>query len=100
MNKIFIEEPRLEWHHDTPFAIARLNVKYAHLLSRLALQYEAEILSLEPDKKWQDEKQVNTTSSRYASYNIFLIDSAYLNLFLSVRTLFRFLLWETGHQAF
>lgn len=99
MNDLFIEKPYLEWHHETPFAIARLNVKYAHLLSKLALKYESEILTLNADEFWES-KNKNSTNSRYHNYNSFLLDSAYLNLFLSLRKLFRFFLEETNYKPF
>lgn len=89
----------MEYHHDTPFAIARLNVKYAHLLAKLALKYEKQVMKLEPDKNWSQVYQ-NTTSARYNKYNVFLLDSAYMNLFLATRTLFRYFLEQTENKLY
>lgn len=99
MNNIFIEKPYMEYHHDTPFAIARLNTKYANLLSKLALKYEPQIMELNPDKNWNNLYH-KKTSSRYKNYNIFLFDSAYMNLFLAVRSLFRYFLEQIEHKPY
>jgi hypothetical protein len=100
MSKLFIERPSLEWHHNIPFALARLNIAYAGMLTKLAIQYESEIVKLKPDKKWKLISAGNPTGSRYPSYNTFMLNPGFMPLFLALRQTFRFLLEQIGQEPY
>jgi hypothetical protein len=89
---IFKELPRLEWHNDTPFVLAKLMPDYTALLSLKALEYEPKIVQLEARPLNPLQIFTNPTGARYPSFNSFLLDGAYMQLYLAVRHCFRFLL--------
>lgn len=95
----FLEPPRLQWHHNRPFALARLQPDYARELEALALRLEPQITSLPVSSGWESVSAENPTTARYKSYNTFLLDPRFMPLFLALRDTYRFMLQATGARA-
>lgn len=91
--QIFTEMPRVEWRGLRPFAFARLSRDYARQLESLAHRLAPELDRLEPKAKmlpW-----AGPYGARFSRYNIFLLDPAYLPLFLALRHTYRTFLEAT-----
>ncbi len=96
----FLEPPRVEWHHNRPFAVARLPLRYAQTMARLALEREAEIAALPSSEGWSDlDAAENPTGSRYKSYNALTLSRDGLFLFLALRQTYRQLLESSGVKS-
>lgn len=92
IESLFVENPRLEWHNNMPFVLAKLDKGYAHFLADLALEYEPHILTLPVHPKWARLMEQNPTGSRYSSYNTFLLHSSYMPLFGALKKTYDFYL--------
>jgi hypothetical protein len=97
---LFEQLPTVEWHNDTPFAIAKLKKGYAKLLAQKALEYEPYINTLELSEITLGQGLTNATGARYQRYNVFMLDGAYMPLYLAARHTFRALLEGINHAMF
>lgn len=86
----FVEPPRVEWHRGRPFAFSRLPEGYARELEALAHRLAPELDSVEPRPEMM--RWAGPYGSRYAGYNIFALDPAYLPLFWATRATYRALM--------
>jgi hypothetical protein len=77
----------VEWHRRRPFAFARLPEYYARELEALAHALAPRLDELKAEEgmlPW-----AGPYGSRFAQYNIFLLDPAFLPLFWAMRALYR-----------
>jgi hypothetical protein len=82
----FVEPPRVEWHRGRPFAFGRLPEDYARELEALAHELAPKLDALEPRAEmlpW-----AGPYGSRFAGYNIFLLEGAFLPLFRATQALY------------
>jgi hypothetical protein len=86
----FVEPPRVEWRRGRPFAFARLPEDYARELEALAHRLSPELDEVEPKPDMM--RWAGPYGSRFAGYNIFLLDPAYLPLFWAMRATYRTLI--------
>ena len=91
--QIFVEMPHVEWRGLRPFAFARLPPSYAEQLAVLAHRLAPDLAKLEP--KAEMLPWAGPFGARFSRYNIFLLDSAYLRLFVALRLTYRALLDAT-----
>jgi hypothetical protein len=92
-SRIFAEMPRVEWRGHRPFAFARLSLDYTRQLETLAHRLAPDLDRLQPQAKmlpW-----AGPYGARFSRYNIFLLDTAYLPLFLALRHTYRTLIDDT-----
>jgi hypothetical protein len=95
----FVEEPKVEWSGNRPFAYSRLSDEYAKILEDLALQKEAEICALPIAEGWENDAAANPTTARFRSYSAFLLSPVTLSLFIAIHQTYHYLLNEMKQQS-
>jgi hypothetical protein len=92
----FVEWPRVEVLGERQFAFARLEPGYAALLENFALAEEEAIKTLPVAERWEHKEQTNPTTSRYNSYNVFLLSPQTLPLYFAIKQTYLRLLQAAG----
>jgi hypothetical protein len=88
----FLEPPRVEWLGDRPFAFSRLPLDYARELEAVAHRLAPDLLDLEPKEEMLP--MAGPFGARFLHYNVFLLDPAFLPLFVALRVTYCALLDE------
>jgi len=97
-DRMFAEQPRVEWRDGRPFATTRLDPEYAQELEQLALDREKDITALPISGEWHPIAHKNPTTARFSNYSSFLLSPATLPLFFAIRATYRRLLEEMGEK--